>query len=43
MALAYRNFLDPPDALDWRFADRRQTAVHFGGDLGFELPRKIEQ
>jgi len=41
MALAYRNSLDPPDALDWRFAERRQTEVHFGGDLGFELPRKI--
>jgi len=43
MALAYRNFLDPPGALDWDLAGRRQTDIHFGGDLGFDLPRKIEE
>lgn len=40
MALAYRNFLDPPTVLDWRFAERRQADVHFGGDVGFEIHRK---
>ena len=42
MALAYRNFLNPPSKLDWQLAERRQAEVHFGGDLGFDLPRKIE-
>ena len=39
MALAYRNFLDPPRALDWNVARKRQDEIHYGGDLGFELPR----
>jgi O-acetyl-ADP-ribose deacetylase (regulator of RNase III) len=38
MALAYRNSFHPPAAITWRFADTRQKEVHFGGDLGFELP-----
>lgn len=42
MALAYRNSLEPPGALDWAVAERRQREVHFGGDVGFDLPRKLE-
>jgi O-acetyl-ADP-ribose deacetylase (regulator of RNase III) len=34
MALAYRNFLDPPTSIDWRFATERQHQVRLGGDLG---------
>lgn len=40
MALAYRNSLDTPHSLDWVLAERRQKEIHFGGDLGFELPRR---
>ena len=40
MALAYRNYLDPPRRLDWDVADQRQRDVHFGGDHGFDIPRR---
>ena len=42
MATAYRNFLHPPRHIDWDFAGQRQSQIHFGGDLGFELPRSDE-
>jgi O-acetyl-ADP-ribose deacetylase (regulator of RNase III) len=35
MAIAYRNFLNPPRYIDWRFADERQERIGRGGDLGF--------
>jgi O-acetyl-ADP-ribose deacetylase (regulator of RNase III) len=38
MALAYEHFLKPPSVLDWDLAGRRQSAVRYGGDLGFMLP-----
>ena len=38
MALAYRNFLNPPAYLDWRLADARQLEIRFGGDMGLHLP-----
>ncbi|MAT98817.1 MAG: phage tail protein [Anaerolineaceae bacterium] len=34
MAVAYRNFLNPPRHISWRYADERQKAVGRGGDLG---------
>lgn len=34
MAVAYRNFLNPPSHISWRYADERQKAVGRGGDLG---------
>jgi O-acetyl-ADP-ribose deacetylase (regulator of RNase III) len=37
MALAYRNFLNPPRFLDWRVADRRQDEVGAGGNPGMDL------
>jgi O-acetyl-ADP-ribose deacetylase (regulator of RNase III) len=38
MALAYEHYLKPPSVLDWDLAGRRQSAVRYGGDLGFMLP-----
>jgi O-acetyl-ADP-ribose deacetylase (regulator of RNase III) len=38
MALAYENFLNPPSYLDWRFADKRQKTIRYGGDIGFHIP-----
>jgi O-acetyl-ADP-ribose deacetylase (regulator of RNase III) len=38
MALAYRNFLNPPNAINWHFADLRQSEVRYGGDMGFGFP-----
>ncbi len=34
MAVAYRNFLNPPSHISWRYADERQKIVGRGGDLG---------
>jgi O-acetyl-ADP-ribose deacetylase (regulator of RNase III) len=42
MALAYRNFLHPPDRMDWRFAHARQQAIGRGGDWAFAGVRKAE-
>lgn len=39
MALAYKNFLNPPSHIDWRFADERQNNVIYGGDIGTTLRR----
>lgn len=38
MALAYRNFLDPPSYIDWRYADQRQLNIRYGGDMGLHIP-----
>lgn len=38
MALAYRNFLDPPARVHWDMASKRQNEIRYGGDLGFEFP-----
>lgn len=40
MALAYRNFLHPPQAITWNYAASRQSAVRFGGDLGLMVTRR---
>ncbi|MFN8410762.1 MAG: macro domain-containing protein [Anaerolineales bacterium] len=42
MALAYENFLNPPSFIDWRFADKRQEKIRYGGDMGFRLPPDID-
>jgi O-acetyl-ADP-ribose deacetylase (regulator of RNase III) len=36
MALAYRNFLNPPDVISWEYATGRQYQIKKGGDLGFK-------
>lgn len=38
MAMAYRNFLNPPDQLDWELAMNRQLAIRYGGDFGLHVP-----
>jgi hypothetical protein len=38
MALAYRNFVNPPRVLDWRLAERRQDEVGCGGNPEMSLP-----
>lgn len=38
MALAYKNYLSPPKYIDWRYAQKRQTEVIFGGDIGKHMP-----
>ena len=38
MALAYRHFLEPPSAIDWRLASMRQAAIRYGGDMGRDIP-----
>jgi O-acetyl-ADP-ribose deacetylase (regulator of RNase III) len=42
MALAYEHFLNPPSYLDWRFADKRQEKVRYGGDMGFNFPPDMD-
>ncbi len=42
MALAYTHFLEPPRSIDWLLADRRQTAVRYGGDFGFLISSAAE-
>lgn len=41
MALAYKNFLNPPQYIDWRYADDRQVEIRYGGDMGFQIPPHI--
>ncbi len=41
MALAYRNFLDPPRAIDWELASDRQFQIRYGGDYGSGFPPEI--
>jgi O-acetyl-ADP-ribose deacetylase (regulator of RNase III) len=38
MALAYRNFLNPPKRIDWNLASQRYIDVRFGGYDGFKFP-----
>ncbi len=38
MALAYQNFLNPPQYIDWRLANQRQAEIRFGGDMGLRFP-----
>jgi O-acetyl-ADP-ribose deacetylase (regulator of RNase III) len=38
MALACKNFLNPPSYIDWVYADRRQSRILFGGDMGLHIP-----
>jgi O-acetyl-ADP-ribose deacetylase (regulator of RNase III) len=38
MAMAYRNFLNPPTGINWALADTRQRQVRYGGDFGFKIP-----
>jgi O-acetyl-ADP-ribose deacetylase (regulator of RNase III) len=42
MALAYENFLKPPDYLDWRFAEQRQEKIRYGGDMGLMFPPDMD-
>jgi O-acetyl-ADP-ribose deacetylase (regulator of RNase III) len=42
MALAYEHFLNPPGYLDWRFADKRQEKIRYGGEMGFTLPPEMD-
>lgn len=35
MALAFSNFLNPPDTISWPYAEARQTAIGAGGDGSF--------
>src|SRR5690606_3471305 len=35
MAMAYRNFLNPPSRIDWHYANERQLQIRYGGDDGF--------
>lgn len=43
MALAYRNFIRPPSAINWGFARERQGEVKYGGQQGFFLQQKEEE
>lgn len=38
MALAYVNYLNPPQRITWGYASERQYRVGFGGRMGFEFP-----
>ena len=38
MALAYRNYLNPPTRINWTYAAERQGSIRFGGDDGFKFP-----
>jgi O-acetyl-ADP-ribose deacetylase (regulator of RNase III) len=42
MALVYEHFLNPPNYVDWRFADKIQERVRYGGDMGFHIPPDID-
>ncbi|MEX2666309.1 macro domain-containing protein [Candidatus Uabimicrobium amorphum] len=33
MSLAYRNFISPPQQIDWLYAAHRQKSIRYGGDL----------
>ena len=42
MAMAYRNFLNPPQSIHSEYAGQRQEAIRFGGDAGMKLPPKFD-
>jgi len=33
MSLAYRNFFNPPQEINWIYATRRQKSIRYGGDV----------
>jgi O-acetyl-ADP-ribose deacetylase (regulator of RNase III) len=37
MALAYRNYRNPPTRIDWNYATARQAGIRKGGDLGLRF------
>ena len=37
MALAYKNFLQPPTNMSWQYAKKRQRSIRFGGSDGFSI------
>ncbi|MGB7341665.1 MAG: macro domain-containing protein [Phototrophicaceae bacterium] len=37
MALAYKNFLQPPTNMSWQYAGKRQRSIRFGGGDGFSI------
>lgn len=41
MALAYKNFLTPPQAIHWTYATERQVEIRYGGDMGLTIPPEI--
>lgn len=43
MALAYKNFLNPPARIDWNYAYDRQEEIRFGGYYGFSLKMEGEK
>ena len=42
MALAYRNFLNPPRSISWEYAGKRQEYIRFGGAAGMKLLPKFD-
>jgi O-acetyl-ADP-ribose deacetylase (regulator of RNase III) len=42
MVLAYRNYLAPPSAINWSYAEERQQQIMYGGDMGLNLPPDIK-
>ncbi len=38
MSLAYRNFYNRPQAINWQYTSDRQNEILYGGDLGLNLP-----
>lgn len=43
MSLAYRNFLKPPQHIDWDLAMDRQLEIRYGGDLGCHFPPETKK
>lgn len=43
MRLAYENFFNPIDRIDWHVADRRQKEIVYGGNLGFYHDKNLRR
>ena len=43
MRLAYENFSNPIDRIDWHVADRRQKEIIYGGNLGFYHDKNLKR
>ncbi|MCB0035999.1 MAG: macro domain-containing protein [Anaerolineales bacterium] len=43
MALAYKNFLNPPTHISWSYATARQDNIRYGGDIGLHFPPRGSQ
>lgn len=41
MALAYKNYLNPPSRISWDYAEDRQLRIVYGGDMGLSLPPNL--